>query len=87
MISRLLFTRYFAEVGVIRSGSGVIVTEVNSGAETRLPEFVAVIVRLTTDVVTWPKGSTGALKVIVALVPGGFGPCVTVKPFRAGAPA
>jgi hypothetical protein len=59
--------RYVAAPMVILSGSGLIVTVVESGDEVAPPEFLAVMLRLTTEGVTWPCGSVGAVKKTVAV--------------------
>jgi hypothetical protein len=82
-IKRCLPVLNSPERGVIRSGSGLIVTEVNSGAETTPAEFVAVMVSWITVFVTWVGGNVGAVKVRLAVV----GPVgVMARLTRAGAP-
>ena len=70
----------------MRSGTGLTVTVVVTGAETRPAESVAVMVRVITEGVICVGGRVGATNVRVAPVPGGFGPCVTRSPTRAGEP-
>ena len=55
------------------------VTVVVVGAEAMPALFVAVIVKVTTVGVNCIAGNIGARKVMVAPVPGGFGPGVTVS--------
>jgi hypothetical protein len=82
-IKRCFPVRYSPESGVMRSGSGLTVTEVNSDAETTPAEFVAVMVSWITVLVTWFTGSVGAVNVRFPVVaPVG----VMVRLTRAGAP-
>src|SRR3954451_58430 len=69
MSSRCLLRRYPAAVTVTTSGSGLTVTMVNSGNEVVPPTLVAVMVRFTGGGgATCPSGSTGAVKVSVAVL-------------------
>ena len=73
VISNLsLDVRYCPLVIVTTSGSGLTVTDVNSGAEATPAELKVVTLKFKTSGVTCPSGSIGAVKLIVAPV-FGFG--------------
>ena len=74
MISLSSPVRYSAEATEMLSGSGFTVTVVISGAETMPPVFFAVVLRVIVVGVIWVKGRVGAVRWMVAPVPGGLGP-------------
>src|SRR5512138_1089846 len=68
MTRRCLEVLYSADVMVIASGSGLMVTVAVTAADVAPPVLVAVIVGVTTLDVVWPTGRAGAVKVTVAVL-------------------